>query len=446
MGTTTLGLTEFRRQIQEAREKFPHLWEASRKYLAPEKYQEVLPWLTRELRERACEPYWSEQALEVLRSFRNPQSPEKSQEHHQILKDLTGLPPSKAVRALIVWGLSRQASRQSPDSGELSPAELQEILRQAANPYDLLFHVPAPSLLDIGAGDLTFEQELVEYYRGKSSSNKTGLILHAFDRLNPHSKVGGVYHRNQDRERLLKNFPVGELQFRFWGDMGLEGFTREKKTLSRYTIVTCHAPANPTFAYESSRVATEIIENHLRLTRGEFNRARFHGEPVLEVSHRGQVLTFPHWKFEILGPLRLLRFMVERASVGVLSAVDDEVFWETLCQLLADDQYRPQNQILTGDLRQEVFGDLYDRLLGLNPGERLDLSTVANIRTELFLNSKADSKPIKPVRLAYVEIRRGAVLPGVPSSFTARQFKDMREEHIPWWIIFIPDLVSRECQ
>jgi len=446
MGKTPLSLTEFRRQIQEAREKFPHLWEASRKYLAPEKYRDTLPWLSQEIRRRACEPYWSEQALQVLHAFRIPQSPEKSQEHHQILKDLTGLPPSKAIRALIVWGLSRQSSGQSPDSGELSSAELQEILRQSANPYDLLFHAPAPSLLDIGAGDLTFEQELVEYYGGKSSSNNTGLIVHAFDRLNPGSKVGGVYHRNQDRERILKNFPAEELEFRFWGDMGLEGFAREKKALPQYTMVTCHAPANPTFAYEPSRLSSEIIENHLRLTRGEFNRARFHGESVLEVAHRGQVLTFPHWKFEILGPRRLLKFMVKRASVGVLSAVDDEVFWETLCQLLDEDRYRPPNQILTVDLRREVFGDLYDRLQGINPGERLDLSTVANLRTGPFLDSKADSKLIEPGRLAYVEIRRGAVLPGVPSSFTARQFEDMREEHMPWWIIFIPDLVSRESQ
>jgi hypothetical protein len=38
-----------------------------------------------------------------------------------------------------------------------------------------------------------------------------------------------------------------------------------------------------------------------------------------------------------------------------------------------------------------------------------------------------------------VEIRRGAVLKGVPTSFTARQFSQMKEESTPWWVIFIPD-------
>ncbi|MDH5297187.1 MAG: hypothetical protein OEW26_08665, partial [Nitrospirota bacterium] len=33
----------------------------------------------------------------------------------------------------------------------------------------------------------------------------------------------------------------------------------------------------------------------------------------------------------------------------------------------------------------------------------------------------------------------GAVLQGVPSSFTARQFSQMTEESTPWWVIFIPD-------
>ena len=426
----------FRHQIQQAREQFPYLWEVSRKYMAAESYQDILPQLIEDIRQAAGELNWGQQSIAALLNFRSQQSPETQQQHHQILKALTGLPPSKAVRALIVWGLSQESSRQRIDSAQLSVSNLQALLQRSTNPYDLLFQVPVPSLLDIGAGDLTFEQELVEYYRGQSIPHKARLILHAFDRLHPGSKVGGVYHRNRDREQFLKNRPSEELQFRFWGDMGLDAFPREKYVLPRYTMVTCHAPANPTFAYEPSRLDSRLIQESLQSTRGVYRKSRFEGEPVLEVEHRGQMLTFPPWKFEILGPLRLLRFMGRMAAVGVLSAVDDEVFWETLSQLLADDRYRPPNQILTTELRREIFGELFDHLQRLNPGEGLDLSKIANLRTDLFKNAEDKPKSEEPGRLAYVEIRRGAVWPGVPSSFTARQFKQMKEEDLPWWIIF----------
>jgi len=429
----------FRQAVQEAREQFPHLWEESRKYVNPDKYREILPRVIEEFRKSDMKTPIADQVIESLIHFRSPQSAEHRKRYHQILKEFTGLPPSKAVRALIVWGLSRRAGQQPSDPDELSPSRLQTLLQKSANPYDLLFHVSAPSLLDIGAGDLSFEQELVDYYQGNPASDKSALVLHAFDRLNPASKVGGVYHRSRDRERLLKNLSPEVLRFRCWGDMDLEKFTREKQALLQYTMVTCHAPANPTFAYEPSRLKADLITNHLRSSRGEFNRGRLDGEPVLEVSHRGRILTFPHWKFETLGPLRLLEFIRRRAVVGLLSAVDDEVFWETLSQLLADDRYRPVNRILESGVRREVFGDLYDRLNSLHPGERLNLSSVVQLRTEFPQSQQSNAHSMKPGKLGFVEVRRGAVLPGVPASFTARQFRDMNEESEPWWIVMIWD-------
>ena len=435
----TVELSDFRHQIQKAREEFPQLWESSRKYIAPEQYQEILPWLIEGIRYHAGESSWVQPVIEALLAFRKPQSSGQQCLHQQILKNLSGLPSSKAIRALIVWRFSQQARHNKSKTGELSPARLVELLQQSSNPYDLLFHVLTPSLLDIGAGDLTFEQELGGYYLGKRSPEQPGLILHAFDRLTPGSKVGGVYHRNRDRERALKSVSPKELLFRFWGDMGLEECSREKGMLSRYTMVTCHAPANPTFAYEPSRLTSDMIDRHLRRTRGDYHFGRFQGEHVLEVSHRGQILTFPDWKFEILGPLRLLEFICKNGAVGVLSAVDDEVFWEILSQLLADERYRPVNQILTLEIRRKVFGDLYERLQGLGSGDCIDLSTVAKLRTGLFHAPKGDCEGGESVRLAYVEIRRGAVLTGIPSSFTARQFGHMQEEAEPWWIILVPE-------
>ncbi|MCA9466613.1 MAG: hypothetical protein KC643_14395, partial [Nitrospira sp.] len=46
----TVELSDFRHQIQKAREEFPQLWESSRKYIAPEQYQEILPWLIEGIR------------------------------------------------------------------------------------------------------------------------------------------------------------------------------------------------------------------------------------------------------------------------------------------------------------------------------------------------------------------------------------------------------------
>lgn len=439
MRVAKLRSIDVRQAIQQARVEFPHVWDESRKYVTPEKYHEVLPGVIEEIRKRDFETKMADEVIESLTNFRNAQSPEHAKRHHQILKEFTGLPPSKAVRAIIVWGLSQRMGQQTSNSVELTSSRLQALLQQSANPYDLLFHVSRPSLLDIGAGDLSFEQELVDYYRGNPLPNKPTLVLHAFDRLSPASKVGGVYHRNRDRERFLKSLPSQELQFRFWGDMELEVFTREKQRLPHYTMVACHAPANPTFAYEPSRLSTEAIEGHLRSTRGEYSRGKLDGEPVLEVSHRGRVLTFPYWKFEVLGPLRLLEFISRRAAVGVLSAVDDEVFWEILSQLLEDDRYRPPNQILESNVRRDVFGALYDRLHSLKPGERLDLSTMVKLRTDFSQSTRSDSKSMGQGGLSYLEIRRGAVWPGVPSSFTARQFHAMNEESEPWWIIMVWD-------
>jgi hypothetical protein len=264
------------------------------------------------------------------------------------------------------------------------------------------------------------------------------LSLHAFDRLTPGSRVGGVYHKNPDHEGYLKSFPAEELEFQFWGGMDLEQFCQAKDVLPRYTMVTCHAPANPTFAYEPSRVESSLILKHLQATRGHFHPGRFEGEAVLEVSHQDKMLTFPPWKFNIIGPLALLELMGKRGQVGVLSAIDDEVFWEILSQILADDQFRPRNKIFTKDSIPEVFGEVYNELSSLAIGGRVDLSKIAELRDPMPFGVKPPEKTSKFSKFRYVEIRRGAFWEGIPSSFTAKQFSQMKEESTPWWIIFIP--------
>ena len=124
----------------------------------------------------------------------------------------------------------------------------------------------------------------------------------------------------------------------------------------------------------------------------------------------------------------------------MLSAIDDEVFWEILSQILADDQFRPRNKIFTKDSIPEVFGEVYKELSSLSIGERIDLSKIAELRDPMPFGAKPLEKTSTFSKFRYVEIRRGAFWEGIPSSFTAKQFSQMREESTPWWIIFITDV------
>lgn len=428
-----VGFAEFRERIKASRDSNPHHWEASRKLMIPETLQAMVPALIQRIQRASLGPDLRERLIDALQQFSQPAG---SKEGNRILKDLTGFPPSKAVRALLVWGiLAVDGGVEKPE--ELSGVRCEDIIRGASNPYDLLRHTATPSLLDIGAGDLSFEQELVDHYVPHLRTQHTPLTVHAFDRLRPGSRVGGVYHKNVDRERYLHGFSPEELRFKFWGDMSLEAFSKVKGRLPRYTVSTCHAPANPTFAYEPRRLAPDIIQAHLQSSRGQYWQSRYEGEPVLEVSHQGRTLTFPDWKFDILGPLALLRFMAQQSYVGIMSAIDDEVFWEVLSQLLADDQFRPPDKIFTKALLPEFFGKVYEELSSMAVGERKDLSRLADLRDPMPLGIATKEGTHMPCRFRYVEIRRGAVFEGVPSSFTARQFSQMKEESTPWWVIMV---------
>lgn len=435
MDDQKLGLAAFRETIKVSRESSPHHWEASRKCMVPETFQTMLPALIHHIQEVSLDPSLRGRLIDALQQFSTPTG---SKEGNKVLKELTGFPPSKAVRALMVWGLLADGgSKGRPE--EPSGTQWEEIIRNVSNPYDALRHTATPSLLDVGAGDLSFEQELVDHYIPYLRTRRTSLTLHAFDRLMPGSRVGGVYHKNLDRERYLQSYPPEELRFKFWGGMGLETFSKSKGQLPRYTVSACHAPANPTFAYEPSRLAPEIIHAHLQSSRGNYHQSRYEGEPVLEVSHQGRTLTFPDWKFDILGPLALLRFMVERSGVSILSAIDDEVFWEVLSQLLADDRFRPRNEIFTNPVLPSIFGKVYEELTSMAVGERKDLSCIADLRYSMPFEVVNKEDTQRPSMFRYVEIRRGAVLEGVPSSFTARQFSQMKEEVTPWWVIMVTD-------
>ena len=285
MDDQILNIQDFRKRLKTVRETSPHHWEASRKLVAPESLSGTLPVLIQSIQQVGLEPTLQKRLLDAVLQFGQHI---KTREVNQSLKELTGLPPSKALRALLVWGVLAIDDNNQDAAEDLPTDKILQCLQESQNPYDVLLQATAPSLLDIGAGDLTFEQELVEQYVPALRVQSKALTLHAFDRLTPGSRVGGVYHKNQDREGYLKGFPSKDLRYQFWGGMDIEQFGQKKGVLPQYTMCTCHAPANPAFAVEPSRVDGKLIHDYLRSTRGESRLSRYEGEPVLEVSHQGK--------------------------------------------------------------------------------------------------------------------------------------------------------------
>ena len=266
------------------------------------------------------------------------------------------------------------------------------------------------------------------------------LILHSLDRLQPGSKLGGPLH--PERERLNGLRSRTGLSFQFYGNQdmfGMGNLYQAGKLAPRYTITTCWAPATPTFAYEPTRLSDQIIAQELRRTKGTFRQTLFSGEGALEVLHGDRALLFPPWKFEIRGPLVLLDLLASRGLFCVLGAVDTQVFWEILAQLLDDARYRPDNQPFTSDNLQRIFGEVFERLSSLALGETLNLSDCGSLRRQIPRILPLHPPQDPSYRFRSVQIRRGADFPGIPASSTARRFSDMDEESPPWMLILVPE-------
>jgi hypothetical protein len=354
------------------------------------------------------------------------------------LKELTGLPPTKAIRALCVYFA---LVREEAPSSEPAPHEVEAFVKQNLSPYDLLFHVGKPSLLDLGAGDLSFEEELLDYYLLALKQNEKALTLHAVDRLQPGSQLGRAYQADPKRLRRFTHDAQDTLQFRFWGGVDMMDLPTHPHLLAQYTMVTCHAPATPTFAYEPARLSPATIHSHLTKTKGDYRTVRVRGEKALEVMHRGKPLTFPHWKFVIHGPLALLDLAARRGALCILSAIDDEVFWEILAQLVEDSGMRPPDVVFTPETIPEIFGHVHQTLATLKIGERFNLSDVTILRQTMPVSTTSRERNPIIYRFRLAEIRRGAVFPGMPASSTARRFRHMSEEVPPWHLVLVPERV-----
>jgi len=437
MNSPAQVLADFRSQVTQLLQERDKEWEASRKLVEAEQLTATLKRLIEEAH-RVELPVIIREAItlalgnsEVTR-IQNLPGPR--------LKELTGLPPTKAIRALCVWfGVIEGPTFQWPVTS-LRSEEIDAFAQFHPNPFDLLLEADVASLFDLGAGDLSFATELVDLYVAPLQQRQRELILHSVDRLQPGSKLGGPLH--PERERLNGLRSRTGLSFQFHGNQDmfdLANLDQARKLAPRYTIATCWAPATPTFAYEPTRLSEDIITQDLHRTKGAFRQTHYSGEPALEVQHGERALLFPPWKFEIRGPLALLDLLSRRGFLCVLGAVDSQVFWEILAQLLDDVCYRPANQPFTSDNLPTIFGEIFERLSRLALGEPLNLSDCGPLRRQIprvlpFLPTEGAS-----YRFRSVQIRRGAILPGVPASSTARRFSDMVEESPPWMLILVPE-------
>src|SRR5512146_633237 len=430
-------LAEFRSQVTRVLQERDKEWEASRRLIEAGRLTATLKRLMQQADRTDLSPAIRESLAVSLKQG----EVERMQDlPGPRLKELTGLPPSKAIRALCVWfDLIEHPATRWPVPSFDSQA-ITTFVRDHPNPFDFLLTSDVASVLDLGAGDLSFAAELAEQYAPQIHQRGQTLTLHCVDRLRPQSKLGGPLHPERERLHALRARP--DLSFQFFGDQdmcALERLDQTEHLAPRYAIATCWAPATPTFAYEPTRLSTGVIQEELRRTKGTYRHTQFAGESALEVQHGGRALLFPPWKFEIRGPLSLLDILSRRGRLCVLGSVDNQVFWELLAQILEETRYRPADQPFTPETIPGIFDEVYRRLSALAIGDTLDLSVCATLRGHI----PRVLAPQAPYDTSYgflsIHIRRGAVFPNMPASNTARRFREMVEETPPWMVTLVPD-------
>jgi hypothetical protein len=429
-------VAEFRSQISRCLRDRDKEWEASRRLIESSHLTDTLSRLVDGVRGSDLSPELQRLLLDALNQGRAGHVQDLSGKK---LKALTGLPPSKALRAMCLRFDVSELFMSRWQTPALDSHTVSKFLRDHTMPFDLLLTSDVASVLDLGAGDLSFAAELAELYGPTLHRQNRTLLLHCIDRLSPQSKLGGPLHPPPGVIQTLRS--RSDLSFQFLPDQDMCEFDQLARTgrlATRYAIATCWAPATPTFAYEPTRLSSDVIQEQLRRTKGPFRQTRFEGEAALEVHHRDRRLLFPFWKFEIRGPLALLDLLARSSHLGILGAVDSQVFWELLAQLLEEERYRPKDLPFTMETLPAIFGEIYTRLSALEIGESVELSTCGRLRASL-----PRALPGKRLQDGYgfrsVLLRRGAVFPGMPASSTARRFSEMEEELPPWMVMVVAD-------
>ncbi len=431
-------LADFKASLADAKVTDREAWDRSSRLVGKTQAADSLARLTAAVQASTVPHAIKAALLAALSRGSNGQAQDIDSE---ALKRLTGLPATKALRALLVFFGVVVSPQPRAIGPAMQPETVEAFLRAHANPFDLLLEAEAPSLLDLGAGDLTFADEVVARYLPPLQSPGKPLTLHCVDRIHPDSRLAGPLQADPERLARLRAHPPDRLDFHYWGNQDLFDLRRLKKLRPRYTLATCNAPPTPTVALEPTRLSPSVIAAYLRQTKGDFRRVRVDGEDALEVLHQGRALLFPPWKFDIHGPLALLEVLAQRGSLVVLSAVDQEVFWELLAQLLEGERYRPKDLLFTAASLPQIFGEVHARLAALPIGGSLLLADVAPLRRTL--PAVLPGHETRPYRFRSVAIRRGATFDGLPAGRTARLFGGMKEEQPPWMLTLVPEEVRQ---
>ena len=138
----------------------------------------------------------------------------------------------------------------------------------------------------------------------------------------------------------------------------------------------------------------------------------------------------------------LLELMARRGALCVLGAVDSQVCWEILSQLIDDSRVRPTDVVLSAQTLPEIFGETYRQLSALPVGGSCLLSDLTPLRKSFPSVLHTASGQPAPYRFRQVKIQRGALFEGLPASSTARRFQGMSEETPPWLLTLVPEPIS----
>ena len=218
----TKQLVQFKSALHQAKESRRDAWEASSKLVGGSAIGTTLPRLVKAIDE-SDQPDALKDALR--KSLSGSSMTSLRQIQGEPLKQLTGLPTTKAVRALCVLFLT-ESTRSSTPCSRWSPLEVENFLRAHCNPYDLLLDIDIASLLDIGAGDLSFAAELADQYVPLLRARHRQLVLHGIDRLRPGSQLGGRLHADSDILKRLNG--TDALTAEFWGNQDMFALDRRK--------------------------------------------------------------------------------------------------------------------------------------------------------------------------------------------------------------------------
>ncbi|MBM4123797.1 MAG: hypothetical protein FJ246_02390, partial [Nitrospira sp.] len=134
-------LADFKAQLNRARLESPQAWESSSRLVGQAHLRASLPKLIAAIQSSSSPPLLRQALVAALRGGAVERVQELPAEQ---LKCLTGLPATKALRALcVLFGVAAQSS--AGPSASLAPQEVEAFVRANRNPFDLLLQAEVAS-------------------------------------------------------------------------------------------------------------------------------------------------------------------------------------------------------------------------------------------------------------------------------------------------------------